>query len=296
MNTVSFRFEAIGTQWEVEVCSPLTTPALADLQHVIRKRIEAYDQTYSRFRPDSLVTKISHQSGDYQFPADAAELFALYSDMYRLTRGKFTPLIGQVMEDAGYDAAYSFIEQPVIRQPQQWEQVMQYAVGELHVKEPVLLDFGAAGKGHIIDIIGQLLEQHDIRAYTIDGSGDLLYKTDTQIPLRVGLEHPNNPTQVIGIAQLQQGSLCASATQRRSWGSFHHIINPVTLRPAQRAIATWVVAETALVADGIATVLFLEDAAVLGRRYDFEYILLRDDYSLEKSGHFPGEMFVGSSL
>lgn len=287
----SFRFDAIGTQWAIDISSTLKEEELQRVERAVLDRIEKYDQVYSRFRADSLITKMSRQAGQYLLPEDSGELFALYEKLYKLTNGKFTPLIGRVMEDAGYDAAYSFREKQVIRAPQHWEDVIEYSGGQLIIKQPALLDLGAAGKGHLIDIIGQLLEEHQITTYTVDGSGDLLHKSSSTVPLRIGLEHPADPTQVIGVAKLQSGSLCASATQRRAWGRFHHIIDPVTLLPAERAVATWVVADTALVADGVATYLFLEDPQVLSKELEFEYALLHRDYTFESSASFPGEFF-----
>jgi len=59
-------FEAIGTQWEIESAEPLALP----LQQWIRDRIELFDKTYSRFRPDSLVTQMDYApvGGRFEFP------------------------------------------------------------------------------------------------------------------------------------------------------------------------------------------------------------------------------------
>ena len=40
------------------------------------------------------------------------------------------------------------------------------------MKQAAMLDFGAAGKGYLVDIVGQVLENHGIKNYVIDAGGD----------------------------------------------------------------------------------------------------------------------------
>lgn len=53
--TSKFTFDAIGTQWEIETQEPLSPR----LEHHILERIQQFDATYSRFRPDSLVSRVA---------------------------------------------------------------------------------------------------------------------------------------------------------------------------------------------------------------------------------------------
>ncbi len=113
--------------------------------------------------------------------------------------------------------------------------------------------------------------------------------------LTIGLEHPENNKQVIGTIKINNESICGSAGNRRAWGNFHHIINPKTLTSPKRLLSTWIIAKTTLIADAMATCLFLVDSdkidQVLKRQFDFEYLLVKDDYSLEKSEKFNAEIF-----
>jgi thiamine biosynthesis lipoprotein len=64
-----FTFDAIGTAWEIETPTPLEIP----VRRRILERIERFEAAYSRFRPDSLVSRIasSRDGGCFTFPADA---------------------------------------------------------------------------------------------------------------------------------------------------------------------------------------------------------------------------------
>jgi len=69
-------------------------------------------------------------------------------------------------------------------------------------------------------------------------------------------------------------------------------MNPKTLTSPTDIIAIWVVAESALLADALTTCLFFVPASILSDYYAFEYVLIRDDFSIEKTSNFPGEFFL----
>lgn len=290
METSNYTFEAIGTHWEIDVYQALSPQQYQELSTRIQDRIELFDRTYSRFRFDSLFVKMSHEAGEYVLPADAAPMFSLYERLYHLSGGLFTPLIGQTLVDAGYDAEYS-LEPKTLHQPPRWEDVMEYAPPRLNLKQPALLDVGAAGKGYLIDIIGSLLEENGVHSYCIDAGGDILHRNVSGDSIRVGLEHPQDLTQIIGVVNICNQSLCGSAGNRRKWGEFHHIINPFTLSSPQSILAVWVVASSTILADALSTCLFFVPAATLQKEFQFEYLILKDDYSVEQSPGFSAELY-----
>jgi thiamine biosynthesis lipoprotein len=200
-----------------------------------------------------------------------------------------TPLIGRTLERAGYDATYSFISRPQEPVPD-WDEVMQWQARTVTTTTPLLLDFGAAGKGYLVDLLTALLHQAGIGQFVIDGSGDLYVHDD--VPQRVGLEDPSDPTQVVGIVEVSGASLCASAGNRRSWGEgMHHIINPQTQRPVQDITATWTIASTAAQADGLATALFFVSPQQLLAEFTFQYVRLFRNGTIEYSNDLQGEIF-----
>ncbi|HSX32597.1 MAG TPA: FAD:protein FMN transferase [Candidatus Saccharimonadales bacterium] len=282
-------FEAIGTQWQIDLgASPERAAALVP---VITARINEFDKAYSRFRADSLITAISRNAGTYTLPADAPPLLALYRAMYTATDGAVTPLIGQALADAGYDAVYSLKPKQLTRPPA-WEDVLHYRHPSLTVTQPVLLDFGAAGKGYLLDILADVLQAHDVHDYCIDAGGDMVRRTTAGSTLSVGLEDPDDTSKVIGTVTLANGSLCGSAGNRRKWASYHHILDPHTLRSPTVIKAVWVTADTALLADGMTTCLFFAPPATLKKRFSFEYALLHADGQVSCSAKFPGTLFT----
>lgn len=280
-----FEFEAIGTHWQIDIYEALSLEEESALLLRVHERIEQFSADYSRFRPDSLVSRISREAGKYELPDDAEPMLSLYRELYDATGGMFTPFMGQVLSDAGYDAQYSLQQKKELSAPPAWDEAVEYNHPMLTVKKPFLFDFGAAGKGYLIDIVAALIESTGVKAFCIDAGGDILHRNAT--PLRIGLEHPDDATKAIGVAELQNRSLCGSAGNRRKWQNFHHIINPKQLVSPTAILAVWVMADTTMLADAIATCLFFVDRAALGA-YNFEYLLMRDDYSIEGSKGFEG--------
>ena len=289
MKDFSFEFEAIGTAWKID----LKTKAgeLEDLKKLVVERVVEFEQTYSRFREDSLVAEFSKKAGVYLLPEDSQKLLDIYFKLHKLTKGLFTPLMGQVLEDAGYDKNYSLVSKDNFQTIPKLEECLEYDFPHLKLKKPVKMDFGAGGKGHIVDIVGELLLKRGVDDFCIDAGGDILYKNSLGEPLRIGLENPLSSKQAIGVVEVKDGSLCGSSGNRRKWANFTHIINPKTQKSHTNILATWVSAKSAMVADALATCLFLVEAKVLESEFEFEYLKLFEDFSVEKSANFTGELF-----
>ncbi|HTK33095.1 MAG TPA: FAD:protein FMN transferase [Candidatus Paceibacterota bacterium] len=293
-----FNFKAIGTVWRIDVYDLIEPEQERAVSKAILERITAFDLVYSRFRSDSTVAQIARASGVYELPLDADLLFTTYHDLYTKTDGYFTPLIGQMLVDAGYDPAYSLEQKKELQRPPTWDEAIEFRNSKdssngkpaLIVKKPVQLDFGAAGKGYIIDLVGKVLDGHGIRSYLINAGGDILRTGDDVA--RIGLEDPMDTTKAIGIYTLKNGSICGSSGNRRAWGTFTHIMNPKTLESATKIAAVWVAAPTALIADALTTCLFFVPPETLFSLYHFEYCIMYKDRTFIQSDGFGAELFL----
>jgi thiamine biosynthesis lipoprotein len=286
-----FRFEAIGTAWEITFVSVIADSLAEKLLRSIKERIEEFDHNYSRFRADSLISTMAQEAGRYHLPDDAEPLFKLYKQMYDVSGGLMTPLIGQVLSDAGYDAQYS-LRSGILQKTPTWSKVLDYQYPNLVVKQPVLLDLGAIGKGYLVDIVAELIEDVGVTDFCVNAGGDMLQRQTTEQPMRVGLEHPDHADEVVGIVNLKNQSLCGSAGNRRAWEDFNHIINPETQTSPTHLKAVWVLADTTILADALSTALFFTAPNKLDAAFTFEYAIVCDDYSLEHSANFPAEYFT----
>lgn len=269
-------FDAIGTVWSIDTERPLADA----LKHKLAGVIEEFDKAYSRFRSDSLVLQARECApGRFQFPVSIGKLYTLYCQLYELSGGSITPLVGGSLEQLGYDAQYSLHMQTPVPAPN-FIEALELKGNDVIFTSKALLDISAIGKGYLVDEIASIVaEQHE--AFVIDASGDMTVHTATDEI--IGLEDPFDASRIIGTVSLRRGSLCASATNRRAWGNgLHHILDGTTGRPLHTNIAaTWAIASTTMLADALTTGLFFVAPTTLAQTFgDFSYVILNHDGSV----------------
>ena len=279
-----WRFEAIGTWWEIETVGPLDRGAQAR----VRSIIDAFDRTWSRFRADSVISRLAHKGGAVDVP-DAAAMLDAYRAVSAATDGAVNPLVGESVSVLGYDATYSFIAGAPRPAPSEWTSILSWSAGRLSLNVPASIDVGALGKGRLVDLVMAALA--DIRGdVTVDGGGDLAVRGRE---VRVALEHPFDAKKAIGVVSIRDQALCASAVNRRAWGDgLHHVLDARTGVPVRTWAATWAIGSTAMQADAVATALFFDGGAELAQRWDVEWVRMSTDGRAERSANCPVELFT----
>ncbi len=286
----AWMFDAIGTGWRIDTAEPIPDATRA----AVTDRVSRFDREWSRFRDDSLVSRIRREPGRYRMPDDAPPLLELYRELYRASGGRVSPLVGRALESLGYDAQYR-LTPSADRQPvPSWEDALAWDGEYLTTATPVLLDVGAAGKGYLVDLVSDLLAEHGILQHVVDASGDLRTRG---VPLRVALEHPLDASKAVGVVELSGGpgdaALCASASNRRAWGDgLHHVLDAVTGEPTSQVIASWAIASTARWADGAATALFFDTPPNFYELHNVVTIRMFANGRVERSPSFTGELFT----
>ncbi len=286
-----FAYASMGTQWEVTVWDDVSTGVMAELENTVIRNSAKFDNTFSRFKTTSLVWDMARKPGITKVPADLVRMLRLYEKLSVATDKQCNPLIGFALSDLGYDKDYSLREQAAVRPVPDFQETLRIA-DDTHVelRAPALIDLGALGKGYFVDVIAALLKQRGLRRFLVNGSGDMYYSGDGE-SIRAGLEHPEDPSKVIGVLEMKAGCLCASGSNRRRWGKHHHIINPQTWASPEDILGTWVLAESAAVADALATCLFLTEPERLREHFAFEYCMVNASYTVRRSEGFHAELF-----
>lgn len=235
--------------------------------------IGTFDKKWSRFRADSLITKRSKTPGKIPLEADEYAMLELYRQLYGLSAGAVTPLIGQTLADMGYDATYSLLARRSIRSAQAWDSTLELAPSVLTLRSPALLDIGAAGKGLLVDRVVTILKQY-LDVFVVDAGGDIYVHGHSE---EVGLEKPDDSSQAIGTVSVQDRGFCGSASNRRAWAGYQHIIDGRHAAPATSVIATWALGTSTMEADMATTALFFIDPHVLAQVLNTTYVVMYPD-------------------
>ena len=255
-----------------------SVPIAQRVEQRIRAFVDEYESVLSRFRADSLVSRMARaeHGGEFEFPTWAQPLFELYSEFYAATHGAFDACIGADLLALGYDNSVRFIPQSAVSTgknenssidswsnyrralPVTWADISQGGGGTtLCTNQPVQLDFGAAGKGYFVDLVTQIIKEElgeELPAdfdFLVNAGGDMracFSKENSQI--KVALENPFDTTKAVGVASIASGALCASSSARRRWkvkdaNGFEsnliatHLINALDGIPACDLCASW---------------------------------------------------------
>lgn len=282
----SMRFEAIGVPWEIETAAPLDDAA----RNAVLERIEAYDRAWSRFRPDSLVSRIAREAGSWTLPREAGPLLECYRTLYEATAGRMSPLVGDSLARLGYGPDVTLRATAASMPAVPWDDAIAWDGSVLTAPRPVTIDVGAAGKGQLCDLVGDVLRAHGVDEFVVDASGDMLRRGGGTI--RVGLEHPADPSLAVGVVELGDGAICASATNRRRWGDgAHHVLDALTGLPVDDVVATWAIAADAMTADAVATALFLTSGDRIPSAMGAQWAKISASGRIDVSAGFPGEVF-----
>lgn len=328
---------ALGTGLLLHTASALG----GDLHQHIEDLISDYENVLSRFKGDSIVgqMRVATHGGTFDFPDWTLNLFDLYDHLFSATNGAIDPCVGEDLIRLGYDKSYSSVNEPnadehtgAIHGRATWDHAIEHHGTTLVTHGPVALDFGACGKGYLVDLIAERLgvAQSDLR-YVIDAGGDLLVHTSE--PITIALEDPSDPANAVGVAEISQGAFCASSPSRRHWTDaaghqLHHLLNAIDGLPVDDVAATWVAvtppssaittktsthasnASTTAnrdtddssntvaahvpvtLADGLATALFTTPATQLRAHFPFECAILNANRTAAQSPNFPGGFFT----
>jgi thiamine biosynthesis lipoprotein len=280
-------FKATGTVWKITIWDEMTLYRFAEICKQIEEYCETFEALYSRFRATSLVSQMHTRTGVVEVPTAFTDMLQWYFLLYIPTHKKINPAIGVALTDAGYDAQMSMLEKHTRRPvPDLFSAVRIIDPTHIELREPVMFDFGALGKGYLVDRCADILKQEGIKRFLVDGSGDLYYSQAGGEQITVGLEHPWDETKLIGMAPLLKGSICGSGINRRRWaeGKYHHYIDPHTHTSPQDIVAVWVAAATAVAADAIASCLFFVHPSAVAHT-PFEYCIINKDMKVK---HSPG--------
>ncbi|WP_250309881.1 FAD:protein FMN transferase [Gardnerella sp. Marseille-Q2328] len=256
-----------------------SVPISQRVEKRIRAFVDEYESVLSRFRADSLVSRIAcaEAGGDFEFPAWAEPLFAIYDEFYAATCGAFDACVGADLLALGYDNSVQFVPESAASAsddsdswanyrralPVKWGDISRDSgSATLRTNKPVQLDFGAAGKGYFVDLVAKIIKEElgdDSPSdfdFLVNAGGDMrACFSDENCQIKVALENPFDATQAVGVASIASGALCASSAVRRRWkvkdancladNAFEsnliatHLINALDGTPSQKLAASW---------------------------------------------------------
>ncbi len=287
----------MGTDTHVVVVGP-TAAAAVD---AARDRIEQLEQRWSRFRPDSEISRLSESAGA---PCLVSEDTFLLIDRavegWRSTAGRFDPTVGASMVANGYDRDLPLLadaddggRHEAARPAPGCDDLIVDADLRLVLVPPgTQLDPGAIAKGLAADLVSGELLAGGAEAVVVNIGGDLRVRgagpDHGRWPIRI--EDPRHPCRELLTLAVSDAGVASSSVVRRRWrhGGHvqHHVVDPHTGRAADTVlVGVTVIASDAWRAEVVATELLLDPdpAAATRARSDVAAIGIEADGALHLS-------------
>lgn len=222
-------------------------PARAvDLMRVAGSTIALLEQRWSRFLPDSDISRINSSPGvPVQVHETTLDVVTQAIDAWAQTGGVFNPTVGTSLIAAGYDRPFAELAPLTSATNQPASSPVEIEVHPIPrtvtVPTGVTLDVGGIGKGSAADYTVRVLLAAGARGAMVNLGGDLRAEGDSPAGgWEIILDCPgSSETRTIRIAS---GAVCTSSTIKRRWqtieGERHHIIEPDSGRSTTSDLCT----------------------------------------------------------
>ena len=254
------RFPAMGTEIELLLDALPSATAMDGLARAERE-FARLERLLSRFDPGSELSLLNER-GTMTVGPELLEVTALAVAARERTRGRFDPTVHDALVAAGYDRSFEHLPSDAGRPaalagPCGGGVRVDGAMSTIELDPGIHLDLGGIGKGYAADRAAALLAVAG--PALVDAGGDMALHGR---PWQVGVETPDGALTL----ELGSGGLATSGRDRRRWAQAgreqHHLIDPVTGRPAESDILrVTVAAASAVDAEVHAKALFLAGAA-----------------------------------
>lgn len=269
MGARRFAFRAMAAANEIQVHGAeglARRAAAATIEEVLR--IEA---KYSRYRPESVVSRINAGAGGtaVEIDEETRGLLAYAQACFLQSEGLFDATSGVLRR------AWRFDQERVPQDAQVapllrligWRRV---ELGETHVRLPergMELDFGGFGKEYAVDRAAAVLRGAGVESALVNLAGDLMIlgPQPDGTAWRVGIRHPRRDGELIATLPVASGALATSGDYERFIevdGVRHcHVLDPRTGRAARGFQSVTVHAPSCLVAGSVSTIAMLKGRA-----------------------------------
>lgn len=126
------------------------------------------------------------------------------------------------------------------------------------------LDFGGIGKGIAADISEKILKENNVKKAIIALAGNIyaLGSKEKDIPWKVGISNPENPSESIAILNITDKTVVTTGAYERYFEQdgvrYHHIFDPKTGYPVESDIkSVTIISDNSTLADAYSTALFV---------------------------------------
>jgi thiamine biosynthesis lipoprotein len=265
-----YEFKAMGCPCAVELHGR-SRPRIEAVARAALDEVARIERKYSRYRDDSLTTRINRSAGDPDGVIVDEETAALldYADTAHRESGGLFDITSGILRRAWDFRSDRLPSEAAIGDllPRiGWEKVRWERPRLVLPLEGMEVDFGGYGKEYAADRAAELCRSRGARHGLVDLGGDLAVvgaRPDGG-PWRVGVRHPRAAGAAIATVPLTAGGIASSGDYERfmvvDGVRYGHVLDPRTGWPVKGLASVTVTASHCLLAGTATTVAMLKGA------------------------------------
>ena len=269
MRLERFRFRAMGSPCELQLWGESRNAAAA-VADACGREIDRLERKFSRYRGDSLTSRINRSAGDsagVEVDSETAALLDFAATAHRESGGRFDPTSGVLRRvwnlESGRLPAPDVVKE--VRALVGWSKLQWENPRIVLPTRGMELDFGGFVKEYAADRTAELCRERGLTSGIIDLGGDLAVvgpHPDGQ-PWLVGIRNPRRPCEAIARIALRSGGLATSGDYERcmivNGKRYSHLLDPRTGKPHDGGPAcVSITADHCLIAGLTATIAMLQ--------------------------------------
>lgn len=256
--------------------------------------LDALDDTLSRTKSDSLITRINDNAYSSAVDVDAAtyNMLKTCTQLSDLTDGAFDITLGNISDMWGFGKENAVkpgnTELKKLAGRKNYENIVfnYYEQTVAFSSDGFSIDLGAAAKGYAMDMMDTYLRDSGVTSAVVDFGGSILTIGDNNGEswnITITADETNSP---VGTLKVNEGYIATSNGAKRfveyDGVKYHHIIDPDTSYPADSGVKSCTVySESGLISDALSTAFFVMGAdktAEFYSKYNIaEYIITLTD-------------------
>ena len=261
-------FPAMACRCELRI-GGLAQAALERAAKACVAEVQRIEQTYSRYRADSIVSRINAAAGSgacIEVDAETAGLLDFAAELHRASGGLFDITSGVLRRAWDFRAARlpepRAVEAllPLIG----WQQVQWRDQRFALPRAGMEIDFGGFGKEYAADRAHAVLADHGVTQGFVNLGGDIRVvgpQPDGQ-PWLMGIQDPRRADATVASLPLSEGALATSGDYERYFEHegrrYCHVLDPRTGWPVSAWRSISVVAPVCVAAGAVCTIAMLK--------------------------------------
>ena len=284
--TVSFA--AMGSRCEVRIAAPDGDAARHIAMHAIDE-VRRIEQKYSRYRDDSVVSRINAAAGKHAVACDeeTAALLAYADRLHATSDGRFDITSGVLRK--AWDFRNAVLPQtsalrdllPLVG----WDKVLRNGASVFLPLPGMELDFGGFGKEYAVDRAAEVLAVMGVMHGYVNLGGDMRFlgPRPDGAAWDIGIQDPRDISATVASIPISRGALATSGDYERfievDGRRYCHVLDPRSGMPVSYWRSVSVLAPLAITAGSCTTTAMLleEDGRDFLERSGLSYLAIDHD-------------------